>query len=414
MKNKKIINDPVHGFIPIPEGLIYEVLEHPIVQRLRRVKQLGMTDLVYPGAQHSRFHHAIGAMSLMHEALKTLKSKGVAISKDEMTAGMLAVLLHDVGHGPFSHALEFKLVSGVSHEKITLGLMELLNTEFKGDLSLAIEMFKGTYSRSFFCELISSQLDVDRLDYLQRDSFYTGVQEGVIGGKRIIRMLNVIDDNLLVEEKGIYSIERFLTARRFMYWQVYLHKTALSVEKMLVSILERARTLVMSDSEFRISKDLRFFLENDFSNLNFLDTSILQSFINLDDFDIFGVIKLWAKDSDKILQLLASMLLERRLFHCRLTVDANYDDLEREIKPKVREVLDLTEDELKYFIVKGRVSNKAYVGDIKSIKLLRKNGDVVDLEEASDLPNISVMTKIVKKDYLCWPKIVNLSNISTK
>ena len=408
MKNKKIINDPVHGFIPIPDNLVFEVLEHPIVQRLRRIKQLGMTDYIYPGAQHTRFHHAIGAMYLMKEALGILKSKGVKISEEEVTAAMVAVLLHDVGHGPFSHALEYHLVRGVSHEEISLALMQLLNDEFKGELELAIQMFTKKYNRPFFCELISSQLDVDRLDYLQRDSFYTGVQEGVIGGERILRMLNVVEDNLVVEEKGIYSIERFLTARRFMYWQVYLHKTAVSVEKMLVSIIERARDLSRIGVDLGLNKDLQFFLNHEVSNFNFLDTSILHSFINLDDFDIFGLVKNWVNHSDRILQLLASMLLNRELFKTVLSVSGGYASLEEKLKGKLKDHFSISEEELKYFLIRGTVSNKAYVGDLDSIRILKNTGEIVNLSEATDLPNISIMTKIVKKDYLCWPKIVNL------
>ncbi|NPA35733.1 MAG: HD domain-containing protein, partial [Chlorobi bacterium] len=337
MSNKrKIINDPVHGFISIPSDLIFDLIQHPYFQRLRRIKQLGLTHLVYPGALHTRFQHALGAMHLMMSAINSLKSKGADISKNQAESAYTAILLHDIGHGPFSHVLENTIIRDVSHEQISRLIMERLNSEMNNELADAISIFEGKYSPAFFHQLVSGQLDMDRLDYLRRDSFYSGVSEGIIGSERIIKMLNVIDDNLVVEAKGVYSIEKFLVARRFMYWQVYLHKTALAAEKMLINILKRARELVLDGNMLFAPPQLSFFLKNDIKYSNFTSSpETLDNFMMLDDDDIMSAIKIWAGSDDLILSLLSRDFISRNLFGIKLSNEPFDENETDRIKDKV-------------------------------------------------------------------------------
>jgi len=406
LNKKKIINDPLYGFITIPNELIYDIVNHPYFQRLRRIKQLGMTDYVYPGALHTRFHHALGSMHLMNESLINLKIKGIDISDDEFNAALLAILLHDVGHAPFSHALENELILGLDHEDISLIIMKELNQQFGGQLELAIKIFSGNYERKFFHQLVSSQLDIDRLDYLNRDSFFTGVVEGRIGSERIIKLLNVHDDELVVEEKGIYSIENFLSARRLMYWQVYIHKTTVGIEKMLIQIIRRVRKL---HDKMQLSPELDFFIKNTISPQMLEENkSILQAFCYLDDYDVLGAIKRWYHSDDLVLSHLCAMLLERRLFNVRLSEKKVKGSEFRELKDIVKSSYGISEDLVKYFVVEGTKSNSAYIGGGNQINMIKKSGEIVDIANASDLPNIKAMRKIVKKYYLCWPKNISL------
>lgn len=406
MNKKKIINDPLYGFITIPNALIYDIINHPYFQRLRRIKQLGMTDFVYPGALHTRFHHALGSMHLMNEALSNLMRKGVEISDDEFNASLIAILLHDVGHAPFSHALENELVLGVDHEHLSSIIMGALNTEFNGELNLAIEIFNGRYKRKFFHQLVSSQLDIDRLDYLNRDSFFTGVVEGRIGSERIIKLLNVHHDELVVDEKGIYSIENFLSARRLMYWQVYIHKTTVGIEKMLIQIIRRVREVA---DDIQLIPELAFFIQHHITPGQLIEEkAILQAFCRLDDYDIIGGIKTWAKCSDFVLSELCNMFLERRLFNVVLSEQPVSRRQLSDLKEEVQKTWNLDESLVGNFVIVGEKSNAAYIGGGQQIKLLTKAGEVVDIANASDLPNIKAMRKIVKKYYLCWPKNITL------
>ncbi|MEJ2004220.1 MAG: HD domain-containing protein [Cyclobacteriaceae bacterium] len=409
MNKKKIFNDPVYGFVQIKNDLAFDIIEHPVFQRLRRIRQLGLTDLVYPGALHTRFQHAIGAMHLMTRALESLRSKGVAIYDDEFEACQVAILLHDIGHGPFSHALEYSLLQGISHESLSFQFMKLLNDEFDHRLDLALRIFQNSYERRFFHQLVSSQLDMDRLDYLKRDSFFTGVSEGSIGLERIIDMLNVVNDQVVVEEKGIYSIENFLNARRLMYWQVYLHKTSVGSEKMLINLINRARELVENGTELPATPALHRFLSNNYQIGDFQqDRELLAIYGKLDDADIWGAIKSWQDHSDRILSLLSRMLLERRLFRIRLSNDPiSRDDLKR-LRNRIAEKFNLYRSESRYLLSHGDVTNKAYIVEGQKINILTKKGDVLDIAEAADLPNIAAMSKIVKKYYLCCPKNVSL------
>ncbi|MEQ9466353.1 MAG: HD domain-containing protein [Ekhidna sp.] len=405
MNKKKILNDPVYGFINIPNDLIFDIIEHRYFQRLRRIKQLGLTDLVYPGALHTRFHHALGAMDLMRRAINALQDKGVEISDKERQASMLAILLHDVGHGPFSHTLEFSLFQGVHHEQVGLWMMDRLNQEFDGALDLTIQIFKDKYHRPFFHQLVSSQLDIDRLDYLKRDSFFTGVYEGAIGSERIIKMLNVASEHLVVEEKGIYSIENFLSARRLMYWQVYLHKTAVSAEVMLIELIKRAKSLTQAGEKLMATPALKIFLERDITDQDFEeDPDILEIYALLDDADIWGSIKFWQDHEDVVLRKLSKMLLERKLLGISFSNEPTGRIVTDDLVHKVMKLYQIDEEEAGYFIKTGSVSNSAYIASGQSIKILRKHGNVVDVADASDLPNIKAMSKIVTKHYLCAPK----------
>jgi HD superfamily phosphohydrolase len=409
LNKKKVINDPVYGFVTIPNDFLFDLIEHPYFQRLRRIKQLGMAEYVYPGALHTRFHHALGAMHLMGEVIASLKSKGHDISDDECQAAQAAILLHDVGHGPFSHVLEHTLFDHVPHEQISLLLMQELNQQFGGRLDLAIRMFSGQYERRFFHQLISSQLDIDRLDYLNRDCFFTGVTEGSIGSERIIKMLDVFDNQLVVEEKGVYSIENFLTSRRLMYWQVYLHKTSICAETMLVQIIRRARELCRGGGSVYATPALELFLHDEVTVEEFgASPGYLDAFTQLDDYDLWGAIKQWAHHSDKILRTLSRMLLTRKLFKIVLSnqpIDASVlTVLRRELRGK--EGVD--EADVPYLLVEGSTTNAAYVSNRQNICILTKNRRVVDIGEASDLPTIQALSKIVRKYYVCWAKNVYL------
>jgi uncharacterized protein len=409
LNKKKIFNDPVYGFVTIGSELIFDLIEHPFFQRLRRIKQLGLTDMVYPGALHTRFHHAIGAMHLMSTTLDNLRSKGHEISGEEYVAGQIAILLHDVGHGPFSHALEFSLLKGIRHEHLSLLLMRYFNKLFNGELELAIKMFTNTYERRFFHQLVSSQLDIDRLDYLQRDSMFTGVSEGTIGADRIIKMLDIVNDNIVVEEKGIYSIENFLSARRLMYWQVYLHKATVSAEKMMIMLISRAKYLYKQGEPLFATPALQVFLERDVQLQDITENSeILKAFASLDDFDIWAAIKVWAHHPDRILASISAMLLERRLFRVILSGHKFNREAIEDLKGRISETYNIRRGELPFFLACGSMSNAAYVAGGQHINILTKNGRVVDVAEASDLPNIKAMSKIVKKYYICWPKHITM------
>jgi hypothetical protein len=403
----KIFNDPIYGFVSIPYEIIYDLIDHPYFQRLRRIKQLGLTNLVYPGALHTRFHHAMGAMHLMGQAIDTIRSKGHEITDEEAKGVTIAILLHDIGHGPFSHALEHSIVSNVNHEDISELFMDNLNATFKGELSLAIKIFQNKYKKKFLHQLVSSQLDMDRLDYLKRDSFFTGVSEGVISTERIIKMLNVVNDELVVEAKGIYSIEKFIIARRLMYWQVYLHKTVLSAENMLVHILKRAKELAEKKVELFCTPSLRTFLYNKYSKEDFINNpKVLLAFADLDDYDIMASVKVWAAEpeKDKVLALLSSLLLNRGLFGVELQNQPFKDDKIVAFKKDAKKKLGLNEKEVNYFVFTGNVTNDAYRSDKIRINILFKDGLVRDIADASDQLSIDVLAKTVKKHYLCFPK----------
>jgi len=409
LNKKKIFNDPVYGFITIPGSFIFDIIEHPYFQRLRRIKQLGLTDLVYPGALHTRFHHALGAMHLMGMALNRLRSRGHQISDEEKEAALAAILLHDVGHGPFSHALEKTLLSHIAHEKLSHLIMNKLNKEFDGKLNRTIDMFLNRYERKFFHQLISSQLDMDRMDYLKRDSFFTGVMEGTIGADRIIKMLDIVDDELVVEEKGIYSIENFLSSRRLMYWQVYLHKTTVCAEKMLIQIIRRAQDLSLAGEKLFASDALSVFLQQKVTFEEFTrHDHYLQAFTSLDDYDLWGAIKIWKNHKDPVLSILCNQLLERKLFRIEISRTPFEADKIEHLKKEASQYLGLPLEYSKYFVVNGELRNRAYLPVSNKINVLTKKGQVLDVAQASDLPNIKAISKIVKKHYLCWPKNVSL------
>lgn len=405
MNKKKIINDPVYGFITIPSELVFDLIQHPYFQRLRYIKQLGMTHLVYPGALHTRFHHALGAMHLMGLALETIKSKGQAISFEEEQAVTIAILLHDIGHGPFSHALEHTIVDGVSHEHISTLLMDNLNREFGGKLGLALEIFNNRYHKKFLYQLVSGQLDLDRMDYLNRDSFFTGVSEGVISFDRIIKMLDVVDDQLVVEEKGIYSIEKFLIARRLMYWQVYLHKTVIAAEQMLVKILERAKELSHEGRNLFASPCFSYFLKNSISMEDFKNNPLnIERFTKLDDNDIFTSIKVWVNDEDLILSTLCTHLIDRNLYQVEITNEPPSIERINNLADKVTDEYEISDDDTSYFVFTDTIKNKAYsVGD-GSIKILMKDGSIQDIAGASDYSNLEALAKTVQKYILCYVK----------
>ncbi|OKL40519.1 HD domain-containing protein [Pontibacter flavimaris] len=409
MNKKKIFNDPVYGFITAPTELIFDIIEHPYFQRLRRIKQLGLTEMVYPGALHTRFHHALGAMHLMDTALQTLRSKNNEINDAEYEASLIAILLHDVGHGPFSHALETAIFKNVHHEHLSLHIMHLLNEHFGGRLGMAIDIFTDNYPRRFLHQLVSSQLDVDRLDYLNRDSFYTGVYEGKIGADRIIKMLDVANDKLVVEEKAIYSIENFLVSRRLMYWQVYLHKTVISAENMVLRVVQRARELMQRGVDVPASPCLRFFLSSDLTMDDFKrDKSILSRFVSLDDHDIWSGIKEWSQHADFILSYLAQSILSRKLFKVYISAKPIDQDMLLGIKELVQDKYNLAEEEIKYLMISGKIGNNAYDVEGQTIDMLTKSGYVVDVAEASDLPNIRALSYKVEKHFVCYPKEVAL------
>lgn len=406
---KKIINDPVYGFISIPDEFIFDLIEHPYYQRLRRIKQLGMTHLVYPGALHTRFHHAIGAMHLMQLAISVIRKKGHPVSREEERAALIAILLHDIGHGPFSHALEYDIVNGVSHEQISVYFIQALKTEFpeqEDDLERAFMIFANKYHKRFLHQLVSSQLDMDRLDYLTRDSFFTGVSEGIVGTERIIEMLNVHNDQLVVDEKGIYSIEKFLVARRIMYWQVYLHKTVVSGEFMLINILRRAKFLLKNGTEVFGSPALLYFMKNEVTQQDFEnDPLVLQTFAQLDDFDIMGAVKVWQFHEDKVLSVLSTHLVNRNLHKVEVTRDPVSPDRIQFEYEMARNQYQLNDDEVKYFVYHELLSNNAYSQVKQNINLLMKNGETLEISKASDNLNISALAQPVQKYCLCYPVI---------
>lgn len=399
----KILNDPIYGFITIPNSIIFDLIEHKYFQRLRRISQMGLSYLVYPGAHHTRFHHAIGCMHLMQKAVQVLRFKGINISIEEENALCIAILLHDIGHGPFSHAMEHSIVNGVSHEEISVLFMQKLNEEFNGDLTLAIQIFKGDYHRKFMLQLISSQIDMDRADYLKRDSFYTGVSEGNINSDRIITMLNVKDDELVIEHKGIYSVEKFLVARRLMYWQVYLHKTSLAAEQLIIRVLKRAKELSRQGVRLEASMPLQFFLNNEIT-LNEFDENCLDTFAKLDDYDIISAMKAWQHHNDFVLSNLCEMIVDRQLLKVKIKKKPITEDFLYAQINFLKEKYSVTEDEAKYFVFQGEISNQAYTRSKQNIKILYKSGKVEDVVKASDQLNLKALSKKVTKHYICYPK----------
>ena len=400
----KILNDPIYGFISVPHSAVQRLIDHPWFQRLRYIKQLGLGHLVYPGALHTRFHHALGAMHLMGEAIATLRDKGHAITDEEALGARIAILLHDVGHGPFSHALEHSLVEGVGHEDVSALVMDALNAEFDGALELGIRIFRDQYPKRFLHQLVSSQLDVDRLDYLNRDSFYTGVSEGVIGGERIIKMLQVVDDHLVVEEKAIYSIEKFLVARRLMYWQVYLHKTVVACEMMLVETLRRAKHLAMQGTPLFASPALLRFLSTRHDRASFNQPAVLADFLKLDDHDIMGAVKVWCDHPDTVLARLSTDLVTRRNLRIRLQ-NIPWDDTRiQDLRRNVAAQLGIPEADAAHFVLTGSIVNNAYDPAKDRIELLYKDGTLRDIAEASDNLGIQALARPVEKFYLAWPR----------
>ena len=399
----KIFNDPIYGFITIPNSLIFDLIQHKYFQRLRRISQMGLSYLVYPGAHHTRFHHALGSMHLMQKAINVLRFKEVTISDQEENGLLMAILLHDIGHGPFSHAMEHSIVNDISHEEISLKFMEKLDDEFNGNLTLAISIFKGEYPRKFMCQLISSQLDMDRADYLKRDSFYTGVSEGNINSERLITMLNVVDDELVVEEKGIYSVEKFLVARRFMYWQVYLHKTGVVAEQLLTQTLKRAKELVERGEVLVCSEALSYFLNSQISNANF-DDDVLDIFSKLDDYDIISAMKNWQNHNDFVLSNLCEMIINRDLLKIKIkNKPSKRSDLQSHVEALMTKY-NITKAEAEYFVFSGEITNIAYQQKKQHINILLKSGKTKDIVKASDQLNLKALSKPVTKYYMCYPK----------
>lgn len=406
MGDHKIINDPVFGFIKLPKGLLYNLVQHPHMQRLSRIKQLGLASMVYPGAQHTRFQHSLGAFHLMGEAIQQLTSKGNLILDQEAEAVQAAILLHDIGHGPFSHVLENTLVDGVSHEEISLLLMEQINQEMNGQLDLAIQIFKDEYPKKFLHQLLSSQLDMDRLDYLRRDSFYTGVSEGNIGSARIIKMLGVKDDHLVMEAKGIYSIENFLVNRRLMYWQVYLHKTSVTSEKMLIGALLRAKELAAQGEELFCSPALRFFLYNKVDQERFYhDPTCLQEYVQLDDNDIWTALKVWTRHKDIVLSTLSKGLVDRHLFKVEVLTEPMQAERREKIQTAICERLQLPREQVHYFFSETTVEKDMYSIEDDSIEIIYNDGTIKNIADASDMLNLSVLSRKVKKYYVCYYRL---------
>lgn len=403
---RKIFNDPVYGFITLRHDIILDLIDHKYFQRLRRIKQLGLTSLVYPGALHTRFHHALGAMHLMNKAIDVLRSKGHNISDEESEGAAIAILLHDIGHGPFSHALEHAIVDGIQHEEISLLFMEELNREFDGKLSLGIDIFTNKYPKPFLHQLVSSQLDMDRLDYLKRDSFYTGVNEGDVGSNRIIEMLNIHKGHLVVDEKAIYSIENFIVARRFMYWQVYLHKTVVSAEHMIVQILSRAKELALNGYPLPCSESLGAFLYSKSSGEELKSSQeALNQFASLDDYDIMSAIKAWSGNDDKVLSLLCEMTLNRSLFKIKLYKEAVPEEVLNQLRSTIAKKYSLSPDEAMHMVLTGTLTNNAYNPEKDNIQLLFKHGSTLELAEASDNLNISALSEPVEKHFVCHARI---------
>lgn len=401
MNKYKIINDPIYGFIKIPSTLIFDIIQHPYFQRLRRISQMGLSYLVYPGAHHTRFQHVLGAMHLMQTAIDVLKFKGVSINKDEEEAALIAILLHDMGHGPFSHALEYSIIKNISHEDLSLALMQKMNSEFKRKLSLAIDIFTGNYHKKFLTELISSQIDVDRLDYLRRDSFYSGVIEGQVNSERLIKMMNVVDNHIVIEEKGIYSIEKFFISRRLMYWQVYYHKTGLMFEKILEKVLERVQYLRNNKQAVPLDASLAYLFDK---NIKKPDDDTIKIFVQIDDSDILYHLKKWTKNNDFVLSYLSNMIINRQ--HTNKMRIQNEDFSPELIKQKKAEVLKhfpINEQDLDYLIFTGKISNLAYSKNKHPIHLLRKNNEIVEFSDASDQKIMEAFSHPVHKYFLSFP-----------
>jgi HD superfamily phosphohydrolase len=406
VKNKrKIINDPVFGFISIPNEDIYDVIQHRYFQRLNRIKQLGISSFVYPGAQHTRFQHSLGAMFLTSEAIKELRLKGHEITQNEANGVMSAILLHDIGHGPYSHLLENTIIQGVRHEKISEILIEKINDELNGTLDLAIKIFKNQYPKKFLHQLISSQLDMDRMDYLRRDSFFTGVVEGEIGSARIIKMLNVFEDKLVIEQKGIHSIENFLMARRFMYWQVYLHKTSIAAEMMLIKILRRAKAMSFAGENLFASPSLQFFLSNEINAGNFLKSDeIIEHFTEIDDSDIISAIKVWARHSDTVLSVLSKNFTERILFKAEES-ERMTEDKKTELRKKYAAYFTVNQQDADYFFEQKEINNNTYDVKDDNINIMFSDGTVKDISQVSDILTPGILNQDVRKNYLCFLKI---------
>lgn len=405
LNKKKIINDPIYGFITIQHELLFDVIAHPYFQRLRRIKQLGLTHLVYPGALHNRFQHALGAVHLTGKAIDSLRGKGVDISQEEEIAVLLAILLHDVGHGPFSHSLEHSILEKVDHEAISLQIMRVLNREFNGQLELAIQIFQGKYPKQYLHQLISGQLDMDRLDYLRRDSFYTGVSEGTIGLERIIQMLNVHSDNLVVDEKGVYSIEKFIMARRFMYWQVYLHKTSMAADQVMLSILRRAKYLIQKGETLFGTPALLYFLSNEVKHADLEKNSeVLKQFCLLDDTDIISAIKVWQSSEDQVLSTLCQMLVNRQLPKIKISNEVISNESYIKEMEKVAKRFKCSIEDAKSFVYKGDLANSTYSSDSEQINILYKNGKVIDIAQASETYSFSEQSKPTIKYFISYPK----------
>ncbi|MEP2935508.1 MAG: HD domain-containing protein [Gilvibacter sp.] len=400
-KKLTLFNDPIYGFITIPSPLIFELIEHSYFQRLRRITQMGMSYIVFPGAHHTRFHHAIGCMYLMQKAVQVLRFKDISILPEEEEALYAAILLHDIGHGPFSHALEHSIVDGVHHEDISLLFMQELNTNFNDRLTLAIQIFSDKYHKKFLHQLVSGQLDMDRLDYLRRDSFYTGVSEGNINTERLITMLNVHEDTLVVESKGIYSVEKFIVARRLMYWSVYLHKTSLVAEQMLLNLLKRAKELYLKGIEIKASPSLLYFFDN--PNKAF-DGEALKMFARLDDYDIIQAVKLWCDHDDIVINRLSNMIIDRSLLKIKIREKPFKSSTLQKKRAKVMKHFGISEEEAAYFVINGAISNQAYSTEKENINMLSKSGKLVDVAKASDQLNIEALSNLVSKHYLCYPK----------
>jgi HD superfamily phosphohydrolase len=405
VNKRKIFNDPVYGFITIPHELIFDIIEHPYFQRLRRIKQLGLSDYIYPGALHTRFHHALGAFHLMRKAIAVLKVKGIHISTEEELGVSIAILLHDIGHGPFSHTLEKTIIQEVHHEHISKIYLQKLNQEFEGKLSLAIQIFEGTYHKRFLHSLVSSQLDVDRLDYLTRDSFFTGVNEGIISYDRIIEMMNVKNDELVIEQKGIYSIEKFIISRRLMYWQVYLHKTVLCVEWMLVKAIERAKHLSKIGVSLPCSEALNFFLQNKISLNDFeQNPTVIAHFSNLDDVDVFAALKNWKNANDKVLAYLCNAILNRHLFKIEMLKEPIANSKLKALELAAAKHFNLSEEEVKWFVFQDSTFNHAYNPKQANIKIIDRQGNVQNAENSSEHLEATVLSEKVVKYFVCYPK----------
>jgi len=405
VNKRKIFNDPVYGFVTVPNELIFDIIEHPYFQRLRRIKQLGLTHLVYPGALHTRFQHSLGAMHLMERAINELRFKGHDITNKEAEGAFIAILLHDIGHGPYSHALEHSIVDGVSHEKISSIFMDRLNNYFDGKLEMAISIFNGDYKKKYLHRLVTGQFDMDRLDYLKRDSFFTGVSEGIVNYERLLSMVNVVDDELVIEAKGIYSVEKFITARRLMYWQVYLHKTVLVAEYTIMNVLKRAKQLRLKGVDLFATPAFDFFLKNKVTLTEFENNNeVIENFAKLDDYDIFTSMKVWVTHSDPILSSLSNSIINRKLLKIEMQNEPFDDAYISDVRKRTMAKLNLNKDEVDYFVINDKTSNFTYKIGSDKIGVLYKNGEVVDIAEASDQLNISSLTKPTTKHFICFPK----------